>query len=757
MIIPSPTAKPARYMLSLLLLLGASLAAAQTHPPMRDPLSASHIILPQTRAIPIRPHLPPVHLEAVAAEVVIRDRTASTSLEITLQNRAQRMQEAVLLLPVPAEAVVSAFGFDGVSSEPNARLLPADEARRIYERIVAQIRDPALLEFAGYALIRSSVFPIPPGGEQKVQLTYEHLLESDGKRIDYFLPRSESLSSDVPWEINVRVEANEPISMLYSPSHEIEIKRRTARRFSAQLAKEDRRQPGPFRLSYLLDVDVLSASVFAYPDPTIGGGYFLLMAGLPATLEAARVDRELTLVIDRSGSMSGTKMEQVRAAAMQIVEGLEAGERFNIIDYANDVASFADQPVVKSRESLLEARDYLDTIRPRGGTNIYDALLEALLPPHAGGTVPIVLFLTDGLPTIGRTRERSIRELVETGNPHRRRVFTFGVGADVNAPLLDRLAEQSGATSTFVLADQDVELTVDRVFQQLYGPVLIDPELHSRNREGRESKRLLREVLPSRLPDLYEGDPLIVVGQYRGEHEIEIELSGQYRGARHQVFYRIDPSEARARDAFVARIWAGKRIAFLTDELRQAGADDPHTQGLILEEPRYRELLEEIIRLSTEFGILTEYTAFLATEGTDLADAPTLLGRGAEEMESRALSQRSGLGAISQSLNLRDMQSSARPQYRNKFYDKKMRKVTAEGVQQIAGRVFYQRDGRWVDSRLLRKNKDLKPDRILRFGTPEHLELVYLLAAQGLQGLLSLPGETLLEVEGKVVLLLNGE
>ena len=178
------------------------------------------------------------------------------------------------------------------------------------------------------------------------------------------------------------------------------------------------------------------------------------------------MQREVTLVIDRSGSMAGPKMDQVRAAALQVIEGLADGESFNIIDYATTVERFATKPVVKNRETVLKARRYLANLRPTGGTNIHDALVEALGQPATKGALPIVLFLTDGLPTIGNTSEVAIRTVVQKGNPHKRRLFTFGVGADVNVPLLDRVAETTRATATYVLPKEDVEVKVGRVFQK---------------------------------------------------------------------------------------------------------------------------------------------------------------------------------------------------------------------------------------------------------------------------------------------------
>jgi len=499
-------------------------AAAETLPGLG---TAAHVIIPQSRAFPLRrpaagvPAMPAggIKIESIRAAVHIREHTARTTLDIAISNTGRRDDQAVLVLPVPDGAVVSAFAFDGPGSEPTAEILPKDEARRLYDSIVARVLDPALLEFAGYSLIRSSVFPVPAGGTQRIRLTYENILGGDGNRVDYVLPRSESLAARRPWDVTVEIESAHPISTVYSPSHEIDRERLGPGRFALRVATAAQLEPGSFRLSYLLDRGGVSASLFAYPDPEVGGGYFLLMAGLPADADKAtgRVDREVTVVIDRSGSMAGEKLEQVRAAATQVIEGLDADEAFNIIDYASAVSTFAAAPVRKTPENIEAARRYLAGIRPAGGTNIHDALLEALRQPTIDGTLPLVLFLTDGLPTIGRTSELDIRGMVEAGNAHGRRIFTFGVGEDVNVPLLDRVAESTRATATYVLPDEDVELKVAQVYRRLYGPVLSEPTLRTTDSSGAVTTRLVQELIPRRLPDLFAGDQLILLGQYREE------------------------------------------------------------------------------------------------------------------------------------------------------------------------------------------------------------------------------------------------
>ena len=719
--------------------------------------SRVQLIVPQRRTFSARPTRAPVRIERVRARVQIREQAATTTLEIQLHNPGAQA-EAVLLLPVPAGAAITNFLFDGPAREPTAKLLPRDEARATYDAIVRKLRDPALLEFAGYNLIRSSVFPVPAGGKQKIRLTYDHILPMVNGRIDYLLPRSESLDVAAPWDVHVDISSKAPISTTYSPSHEVTTKRRGPHQVSVRIRDDAKRDPGPFRLSVLLQRKAVSATLFTYPDPKIGGGYFLLLAGLPAHKpeRTRQLKREVTIVIDRSGSMAGEKLDQVRAAALQTIEGLADGEAFNIIDYATTVASMSPKPVIKSAETTKKARAYLASLRPLGGTNIHDALVEALRQPRVEKMLPLVLFLTDGLPTIGKVSEVAIREVVAKGNPHKRRVFAFGVGHDVNAPLLDRISEMTLAKPTYVHPREDVELKVASVVHRLYGPVLSSAALETVDGNGTVVTDVMREPIPAQLPDLFQDDQLVLLGQYRGDGTIRFRLKGDYLGESKSFFMTFDLGKATTRNAFVPRLWASRRIAFLIDQIRQAGGSLPgrsarRSGGAPLNNPKFKELVDEILRLSTEFGILSEYTAFLATEGTDLSDWEKLNRLAALQLDSKVVQTRWGASAVARAQNVESSKKQKALNRYNRYLDAEQKVKVIRGVQQVNDRALYCRGKTWVDGSIVAGKLSLKADVVVRYGTPEFEQLLKRLVAEGRQSLLAVSGDVLCRLDGKNV------
>jgi Ca-activated chloride channel family protein len=461
-------------------------------------------------------------------------------------------------------------------------------------------------------------------------------------------------------------------------------------------------------------------------------------------------------VIDRSGSMTGEKIRQAQDAAVQVIDGLSDGEAFNIIDYSDWIASFAPKPVVKNKNNAEAARHYLRRLAAGGGTNIHDALLEALRPEPTEKMLPIVLFLTDGLPTVGVRGEVAIREAAVKANKHGHRIFTFGVGYDVNAPLLSHLAEKSRAVSTFVLPSEEIEAKVSQVYRRLFGPVLAEPDLEVVDADGMVTTRRVRDVLPGKLPDLFEGDKLVLLGKYQGEGPLEFKLRGEFRGKARTFRFKFQLDGATTKNSFVPRLWASRKIALLIDEIRQAGADDGSGGSVVsasaASDPRMKELVDEIVRLSVEFGILTEYTAFLAREGTDLNHRNEILQEVNRNLVNRAQQTRSGQGAVNQAFNDNFQRNQFQLNRRNYFYDQNLDRVQVTRVQQVNDRAFFQQGNRWVDGQAINAASGAEPDRTVTVGSPEFMQLFEQLTAQNRQGTLSMQGEVLLRVDGRNVL-----
>ncbi|MBL9118846.1 MAG: VWA domain-containing protein [Phycisphaerae bacterium] len=746
------------FLSTLLALLTAATSGAQTlvqpvgpiPPPPAPPAAWSpppRVVVPQMGRVVGRSSA--LDITAIRGKVEIRDAVASTTIEVSLANRSGANQEAVIMLPVPVGATVVGFTFEGPANEPTARLLTREEARREYDSIVARERDPALLEWAGWNLIRSSVFPVPPGGTQRVQVTFEQLLESVGDRIDYVLPRSD-MSRGPAWSIEIDITSHSVLAAVYSPTHELRTVRRDEH--SARLVATDRgaAATGALRLSIVRGVG-LNASVLAYPDPAVGGGYFLLLAAAPPGLANESLARDLVLVLDRSGSMSGAPLEQAKLAALRIVDGMRDGERINVIDFSNGISKLADQPLILDPATRGTTRDYIAGLQPSGGTNIHDALLEALRQQPAAGSLPLCLFLTDGLPTIGKTIERDIRAMAESANGAKRRIFTVGVGPDVNVPLLDRLADASRAVATYVTQGDDLTAKVGDIADRLKGPVIADIMMNAT--EGRApAPGRIAETLPAVLPDLFLGSTLVVLGQYRGEAPFTIGISGNGRDGVRAMTAQVDPRAASTANAFVPRLWASRRIAQLIDGIRQLGADG-HTAALD-SDPRLRELVGEIVRLSATWGILTEYTSMLALEGSRFNDWRALEAACADSINGRAVQTRSGYDAVNQGINFNRQKLESNLAGTKGYVNSQLTAVEAPSMAQCGDKNLWRQGSRWVDGSLAGVETPQVDEEVL-FGSDRHRQLLWELVDEGRQSAIALDGEVLLRHRGKTYLVRN--
>lgn len=687
---------------------------------------------------------PAIVVTQVDAHVDIAGNVATTTLDVNVQNTAMRAEEAVLLVPVPGKATVTGFTFQGPAAESTAKFMSREEARQLYDSIVQRERDPALLEWAGWNMLRSSVFPVAPHGVQRVRIVWEELLTPIDGRLDYVLPRSD-IQSSTAWNVDIAVRGDD-VAAVYSPSHEL-VTRRVG---NVTHARAKAAGAGAFRASAVRS-NAPSASVLTYPDPATGGGFFLMLVAAPSQQHRQELRREVTLVLDRSGSMAGAPFERTKAAALQILDGLSERDTANVIDFSNSVSRFAPAPVPLTATNKAQLRSYIAALHPGGGTNIHDALLEALRQPAPGpDTFPAILFVTDGVPTVGRTKEVDIRVLAEHGNAARRRVFTVGLGHDINVPLLDRVSDQTRAISTYLgLKDDDLTTRIAEVAERLRGPVLTDAALAVQTINGEAAPGRAEEILPVHLPDVFRGGSLVVLGRYRGEDPFRLSLSGRSVPGVKSLNVDVDPRNASTANGFVPRLWASRRIAVLIDEIRQQGLDAAAGGTHNPNDPRWRELAGEIVRLSTTYGILTEYTSMLALEGSSFHDLRALEIGCLNALNGRAVATRTGAGAVNQGDNWNRQKLEAAQASTNAFIAADGKQVDAVRMNQCADKTFYRVGNAWADAALAGTNTHV--DEEVQYGSERHRQILWELVEERRNSALAQEGEIIIQHRGRTI------
>ncbi|HEY43985.1 MAG TPA: VWA domain-containing protein, partial [Anaerolineae bacterium] len=539
-------------------------------------------------------------------QVTIENQVAITHVDQVFRNDNDWQVEGTYVFPLPKGATVTQFTL-WIDGEPvEGKVLSREEARRTYEEIVRSMRDPALLEYIDRDAVQASIFPIPPGGERRIELEYTQVLEADNGLIHYNYPLNTEKFSTQPLEdvsVSVKVDSPHPVRAIYSPSHPIAIDRDGDFRFSVGYEDSDITPDKDFELYYSIADQDIGLNLLTYRDPEADDpdGFFLLLAAPSVEVDPDRkIAKDLLIVLDQSGSMDGEKFRQAQEALHYVLDHLNPDDRFNIIAFSTGTRSYSNR--LQSVEDVPEAKRWVDTLSAAGSTDINLALLEALAQTDRQRAT-IVIFLTDGLPTEGVTDTEAILENVQQAAPENVRLFAFGVGYDVDTFLLDTLAKDHHGATTYVSPGQAIDETVSGFYAKVSTPVLTDLELDF-------GEIIAYDTYPEPLPDLFAGSQLVLVGRYRESGTTTIRLSGEVEGQVQSIEYLRQRFRSVGGPEFLPRLWATRKIGALLNQVRLKGPEE--------------ELVDQIVKLSIRYGIVTPYTSYLVTE-------PMALSREAQE------------------------------------------------------------------------------------------------------------------------------
>lgn len=545
--------------------------------------------------IPKDDSIPPLAIESQRVDIQIKDGTATARIEQVFRNSVNRNLEAVYVFPLPENASISDFALYINGKRTSGELVEKDKARRTYEDIVRRMKDPGLLEHIGGNLFRVSVFPVPANGLQKIELEYSQTLAFDGGLYKYVYPlktgeRASRTLAD--FTVGVSLSSKLPLKSIYSPSHKVGISRKGDQEAVIGFEEDKALLDRDFVLYYAVSKKEFGLNLLTHAAKG-EKGYFMMMLAPSVAAPETVMPKDVTFVFDSSGSMSGGKIEQTRKALEYCVRALHEGDRFNVIRFSTDVEPFRQTLAEANAANREAAIAYIRSVEARGGTAINDALTTALAMNYDAKRPAMVLFLTDGRPTIGETTLESILRNVSQSNAVHARVFVFGVGEDVNTHLLDQIAGQNGGLPQYVAPDEDIEVKVSSLADKMSNPVLAHVRVEV-------DKLKTSMVHPAALPDLFSGEQITVFGRYEGSGDSVIRLSGEVNGKKREFVYEGTFPTVQPDNTFIPRLWATRRVGFLLDEIRLRGEN--------------AELKDEVVRLSREHGIMTPYTSFLVLE-----------------------------------------------------------------------------------------------------------------------------------------------
>ena len=598
------------------LLLGTAAAFGQGVLIVIDPPHPVPLPRPIIRPRPAPPPPMSYKIKELDYHAKVVDQVAQVQVTQSFVNTGSAQMEVAFVFPIPYDGAIDRMTFMVDGKEYDAKLLAKDEARRIYEGYVRRNQDPALLEWVGYGMFQTSVFPVPPGAERKVSLKFSQLLRKDQKLTDLMIPLSTAKYTSSPVEklsVNATIESSHEIKSVYSPTHAVNVQRPDNKHAIVKFEANHTVPTTDFRLLYDVNDGSLGASVISYRPDTSDEGYFLLLASpdIKATSDE-RPAKTVVFVVDRSGSMSGKKIEQAKEALKFVLNNLRQGDMFNIVAYDSNVESFRPELQKYDEETRKAALGFVDGIYAGGSTNIDGALNTALGMIKDDSRPNFVFFLTDGLPTAGETNEAKIAANAKQHNKVRTRLINFGVGYDVNSRLLDRIARENFGQSGYVRPDENIESHVSRLYNKMSAPVMTNVAVKVDIEGAGSDSAGVSRVYPKEVYDLFAGEQLVMVGRYKKYGGGKITISGKVGKdeRKHDFPGSFIEKSGDQSFAFVEKLWAMRRIGEIIDEMDLKGKND--------------ELLKELVGLSTKHGILTPYTSFLADENApmrQLADA----------------------------------------------------------------------------------------------------------------------------------------
>jgi len=542
----------------------------------------------------------PLEITYHHVHVKINGQIATTVVDQEFYNPNPQRLEGTYLFPVPKGAQIDKFSMEIGGRQVEAELLAADKARSIYEEIVRKLRDPALLEYAGRDVFKVRVFPLEPNSPKRIQLSYSQVLPSESGLISYFYPlNTEKFSAKPIKNVSVKVELDspKPLKTIYSPSHTVQIKRDGPHRATAGYEASDARPDTDFALYFAPEKDEVGVNLLTCKSAG-EDGYFMLLASPGVETKSAKpAPKDVAFVLDTSGSMAGKKIEQAKKALQFCVENLNDSDRFEVIRFSTDVEPLFGKLTEATKENRERAESFVRDLRAIGATAIDDALR-----PAENDRPFMIVFLTDGEPTVGETDEDTIVAHVKQQGAGRTRVFCFGIGEDVNTHLLDKIAEETRAAAQYVLPEEDLEIKVSSFFSKITEPVLANPVLRVTG-GARISK-----MYPQSLPDLFKGGQLIVVGRYTGDGAAAVEIEGTVNGHSRKFEQDVKFAADSPETEFIPRLWATRRVGYLLDEIRLHGEN--------------AELRDEVTQLARRYGIVTPYTAYLIIEDETRRNVP---------------------------------------------------------------------------------------------------------------------------------------
>lgn len=569
--------------------------------------------------------VPLVHTDAA---LDVRGLVASATVTQQYVNSSTVPIEAIYIFPLPHDAAVYDMEIHVGNRVIHSVVKEREEAKKTYETAKSQGKRAALMEQERHNIFTMSVANIMPGDKVDVCMRYvEPLTWEDGKmRLVFpmvvgprYIPGTQAVGhSGTGWSydtervadasritppvanpatraghdisVSVDVDTGSDSAIIHSVSHAIEVSRLPDGRQHVELSS-GKTIPNK---DFVLEVQRSESSkpqtaLFLSPDKKSGETHFLLAAYPPTVRPTQRIPVEMLYMIDVSGSMEGTSIQQARGALLQALDQLQPGDRFGILAFSSDYQEFSPETLMATNDNLAAARRYVKSLEAGGGTEMLPALEHLMQKPQLPGYLRHIVLLTDG--DLGNEEEIFAALRSQLGNA---RLYTVAIGSEPNTFLATKMAQFGRGTFTHIADINEVQQQMSRLFENIESPVLTDVKLSF---EGVQAE----DVYPSQPPDLFMRQPLLIYGHIIAGHKGKIHLTAHAGSRPYETTINFDTSKASFHPG-ITTLWARQRVEEMMDQWRES---DQKGQA---------DIRAGIIAHAIRYHLVTRFTSLVAVE-----------------------------------------------------------------------------------------------------------------------------------------------
>ncbi len=565
--------------------------------------------------------------------------TVRTIVKQHFKNDSSEWLEGIYVFPLPESAAVDHMKLRIGERTIEGQIKERAEATRIYNTAKKQGKKAALISQQRPNLFTNKVANVAPGEQVVVEIEYQQVLKYDNGQFKIRFPttitpryipqkittlnnnidtselsgwavESQTISGaeQIPaspnidqfnaLNIDIELNAGFPVKNISSSYHEIKSIMHLEGQYTVSLVNKNIPSDRDFELVWQPELgSAPQAALFTQTDENQDYHFIMLMPPNDAETNKQVLARDVTYIIDTSGSMYGESIRQAKAALQLAISRLRTFDKFNIIEFDSNTNQLFSESRLATSKNIFIARNFVNRLTADGGTEMKPALLAAFNSKSDTKYIRQIVFLTDG----SVANEAELFNIIKT-NLSDSRLFTIAIGSSPNSYFMTKAANFGRGTYTYIGKVAEVRQKMSVLFSKLEKPVM-------QNLTITWPKNIVAEIWPKRLPDLYAGEPLMFTARVNKDENASKNNKLLITGQRNQQAWQVELSLNNSQEnSGVAVLWARNKIASIMDAIRDFR--DNSTSNIV------NDLKQKIINIALTHHLVSKYTSLVAVDTT---------------------------------------------------------------------------------------------------------------------------------------------